>query len=340
MVRMRRVKRLVSVAAMGPILLVVACSRPTPTPQGSRWTLGVNQLAPHPLLDAVAAGLLEGLREGGISEETGSRIILKNANGDQNLVYQINRQFADQHVDMIIPIATAAAQSACQVTTSIPIVFAAITDPVKAGIAVSLDHPGGNKTGTSDRWPYRAQVGLIRQLVPSAKKVGMLFNQGESNTVASLEQIRPALREYGFTEVSAPVTSTGDIYLAAKSLVGRCDVLLIPSDNTVVSAFTLVVKIANEHRIPLFAGNTECVEEGAIATFGVNYREIGHATGLMAAKILRERTNPGDLPVQVEAKTDFVVNLAAAKAQGVTIPARLLQGARVVGGATPTGVGK
>jgi putative ABC transport system substrate-binding protein len=149
--------------------------------------IGVNQLVTHPLLDAVYRGLTDGLKEGGLGPGDGVRVILKNANGDQNLAYQINRQFVDQGVDMIVPIATAPAQSACKVTSQIPIVFAAITDPVEAGVAESLERPGANKTGSSDRWPYEQQIGLMRRLVPAAKKAGIVLNPGESNTIASMK---------------------------------------------------------------------------------------------------------------------------------------------------------
>ncbi|GAG10912.1 unnamed protein product, partial [marine sediment metagenome] len=125
----------VVVALVVVALVVVGVVLPRkPSGQEGSYTIGVNQFATHPLLDAVYRGLIDGLAESGISEETGSKIIFKNANGDQNVAFQINKQFADQEVGMIIPIATPPSQSACKVTETIPIVFAAITDPVKAGI--------------------------------------------------------------------------------------------------------------------------------------------------------------------------------------------------------------
>ncbi|MBU0566591.1 ABC transporter substrate-binding protein [bacterium] len=294
-------------------------------------TVGVNQFMQHPLLDDVFKGIKDELNESGLSEEKGVNVVLKNANGDQNVAVQINKQFVSQKVDMIIPLGTPSAQSACSLTKTIPIVFGAITDPVTAGIADSLEKPGGNKTGTSDRWPYEKQVALIRQILPSAKKVGIILNPGESNTEASMKHIRPALEKFKFDIIEVPVSQTVDVYIAAKSLVGRCDAILTPADNTVVSAFESVVKIANENSIPLFAGDIPSVEKGAIATYGVNYYKIGRATGELAARLLKNRGElPGAIPVTVESKSDLIINLKAAKVQNIEIPEDLIKQASKV----------
>ena len=291
------------------------------------FVIGINQFMQHPLLDDVYRGIIDGLKEVGVSEQNGSTIILKNANGDQNVAFQINKQFVDRKVDMIIPIATPSAQSACKVTKDIPIVFAAITDPVSAGIADSLERPGGNKTGTSDRWPYEKQIELIRELLPKAVTVGIILNPGESNTEASMNFIRPALKKFNFKKIEVPVSSTMEVYGAAKSLVGRCNVILVPADNTVVGAFEAVVKVANDNCIPLFAGNTPCVEKGAIATYGVNYYKIGCLTGKLSAQILKQHLNAGAISVVVESEADLVINLKAAKIQKVPIPEEIIKSA-------------
>lgn len=294
-------------------------------------TIGINKFVEHPLLNDVERGIIDELSAAGFNETNGTVISVKNANGDQSTAVLINKQFIDRHVDVLIPLATPAAQSAVKLTKTIPIIYGAITDPVAAGIADSFERPGGNKTGTSDQWPYARQVLIIHQILPKAHTVGMIYNPGESNTQASLTHIRPALKEYGFEAVEVPVSSTAEVYGAAKSLVGRCDVILVPADNTVVSAFDTVVKIANENRIPLFAGSIQDVEKGAIATYGLNYYKIGRATGRLVARILTEHLEPGDIPIVRETDADLVVNLKAAKAQGVTIPGPLLsEAARII----------
>jgi putative ABC transport system substrate-binding protein len=294
-------------------------------------TVGINKFVEHPLLNDVERGLIDELAASGFTKANGTKITVKNANGDQSTAIQINMQFINQNVDVLVPLATPAAQSAVKLTKTIPIVFGAITDPVQAGIADSLAKPGGNKTGTSDQWPYALQVQLIRQILPGAQTVGMIFNPGESNTQASLDHIRPALKENGFATVEVPVSTTAEVYGAAKSLVGRCDVILVPADNTVVSAFEAVVKIANDNRLPLFAGSIQDVEKGAIATYGLNYYKIGRSTGKLVARILTEHIEPGTIPVVLETDADLVINLKAAKAQDVIVPERLRsQAARII----------
>lgn len=305
----------------------------TKGPQGRVYksTIGINKFVDHPLLDDVIRGIQDELGSQGFKKENGTKIIVQNAAGDTNIALQINKQFIDRKVSILVPVATPAAQSAVKLTKTIPIVFGAITDPVEAGLADSLDKPGGNKTGTSDQWPYRAQMELIRQLVPKAKTIGLVFNPGESNSQASLKHIRPALEALGFKIVEVPVSNTAEVYGAVQSLVGRCDVILVPADNTVTSAFDSVVKVANENRIPLFAGNIPDVEKGAIATYGVNYYQVGRATGKLVAKILKEKANPGQIPVVRETNADLVINLKAAEKQGVTVPEELIsKAARVI----------
>jgi putative ABC transport system substrate-binding protein len=288
-------------------------------------TIGINQFMQHPLLDDVYKGIADELKESGLTSEKGYVIDLKNANGDQNVAVQINKQFVSQKVGVIVPLGTPSAQSACKETKTIPIVFGAITDPVASGLADSIEKPGGNKTGTTDRWPYEKQVALIREILPKAKKVGIILNPGESNTMASMQFIRDALTKHNFEAIEVPVSNTNEVYGAAKSLVKRCDTILIPADNTLTAAFNSVVKIANENRIPLFAGDMPSVEKGAIATYGVNYYKIGRSTGKLVVQILKNKENPGSIPVVVESESDLVINLIAAKKQNVTISEDLIK---------------
>jgi len=193
--------------------LAVGCNRPgrtntggtttgpKPPATGLAYKIGINQYMQHPVADEVAKGILDELRDQGITDENGSRVVVKNANGDQAVAMQINKQFVSDKMDVIIPIATPSAQSACKETTTIPIVFGAITDPVKAGIAESMEHPGGNKTGTSNRWPFEKQIGLIKQIVPKATRVGIILNPSEGNTEAAMSYIRPALQKAGLKGV-------------------------------------------------------------------------------------------------------------------------------------------
>jgi len=302
----------------------------TTAPAGKTYTIGVNQFMQHPLLDQVAKGLKDELTDAGISTRHGDTITLKNANGEESVAVQINKQFVDQKVDLIVALGTPSAQSACKTTTTIPIVFGAITDPVQAGIADSLQRPGGNKTGTSDRWPFEQQVALIKQIVPNAKRVGIVLNPAESNTEASMSYIRPALKQNGLQAVEVPVANTSEVYAAAKSLVGRCDVLLIPGDNTVIAAIDTLVKVARENKIPLLGGTEDLVKKGSIATYASDYYQIGRTTGKIVIQILKEGKQPGTIPVAVAEESVLVVNEKAAAQQGARIPQELLAKAKKV----------
>ena len=304
-----------------------SCSKKTP--DETKNLIGINQYMEHPLLDEARKGVMDELKQQGITEENGYYIIYRNAGGDQPTAVQVNKQFVNQKVSMIIAMGTPSAQSACKSTKTIPVVFGVITDPVASGIAASELLPGGNKTGTSDRWPYEKQIDLIKQICPSAKKVGIVLNPGEANSEASMKYIRPLLKEKGLEPIEVPVANSSEVMAAAKSLVGRSDVMLIPGDNTVISAISAIVKVANENDIPLFAGSEASVEKGAVATYGNNYYEIGVTTGSIAAKILKERIKDvGSIPVTVSTDADLIINLKAAKEQGVEIPESLLQQAK------------
>ena len=290
--------------------------------------IGINQFLQHPVADEVAEGILDEFKDQGITAENGYEVTLKNANGDHAVAVQINKMFVIDEVDVIIPIATPSAQSACKEATTIPVVFASITDPVKAGIADSLERPGKNRTGTSNRWPFEKQVGLIKQIVPKAVNVGMVFNPSEANTEAGLSYIRPALKNAGLTAVEVPVATSSEVLNAAKSLVGRCDVFFVPPDNTLQSGFDALLKVARENKIPIIGGTEGLVKRGSIASYAPNHYRIGRATAKMALEILRKHKDPGSMPVVMDTDAPLTINAEEAAKIGVTIPEALRTAAK------------
>ncbi len=316
------------IAAIATIGIIASCSK---TQDAGKKVIGVNQYMEHPLLDEARKGMMDELQKQGITESNGYSILYRNAGGDQPTAVQINSQFVNQKVAMIVALGTPSAQSACKATQTIPVVFGVITDPVASGLAESESAPGGNKTGTSDRWPYEKQIGLIKQICPTAKRVGIVLNPGESNTEASMKYIRPLLKANGLEAIEVPVANSSEVMQAAKSLVGRCDVFLVPGDNTVVAAVSSIVKVANENDIPLFAGDEDSVKKGALATYGNNYYEVGVATGKIVAKVFKENiSNIGSIPVAVATDADLIINLKAAQEQGIKVPEALIKQAKQV----------
>jgi len=316
------------IAAIAMIGMIVNCSK---TQDTAKKIIGVNQYMEHPLLDEARKGMMDELQKQGITDSNGYSIVYRNAGGDQPTAVQINSQFVNRKVDMIIALGTPSAQSACKATQTIPVVFGVITDPVASGLAASESAPGGNKTGTSDRWPYEKQIGLIKQICPTAKRVGIVLNPGESNTEASMKYIRHLLKTNGLVAIEIPVANSSEVMQAAQSLVGRCDVFLVPGDNTVIAAISSIVKIANENDIPLFAGDEDSVKKGALATYGNNYYEVGVATGRIVAKIFKENiSNVGGIPVTVATDANLIINLKAAQEQGIQMPEALIKQAKQV----------
>jgi putative ABC transport system substrate-binding protein len=291
--------------------------------------IAVNQFMDHPNLAATYQGFAETVQAWAQRKNIHVEMKVQNANGNINVATQIAREQASLRPNLILALATPSAQAAVRATSRIPIVFGAITDPVKAGLVKSLDAPGGNATGTSDRWPYESQFALIRLLLPRAKVVGFVLNPGEANTTASMELIQPALDKEGFSKIEAPVSNTNELLGAAESLVGRCDLMFAPADNTVLLGIEALVKVAERRKLPLFVGDEGSVRKGGVATYGIDYRALGRSTGDLAIRIL-EGTPAGSIPVAVGSSGQLFVNPDAAARQGVVLPPAILKGASII----------
>jgi putative ABC transport system substrate-binding protein len=235
--------------------------------------------------------------------------------------------------DLVFSISTPSSQACVEALrgTKTPIVFGSITDPVAAGLVKSLDKPGGTITGTSDVWPVEDQFRLLQKLVPAAKKLGVLHNPAEANSQASMKLVENAASKVGFELVKVPVNGSSEVAAAARSLVGRCDAIYIPADNTVISGLAAVVAVSEESKIPLMPGDTSNVEVGGFGTIGHDYASIGAESARIADKIIKG-TPPGDIPVAKSKVYRYYFNLRSAKAMGVTIPEDLLKQAAEVYG--------
>lgn len=228
-----------------------------------------------------------------------------------------------------MPISTPSAQAVVAATKDIPVVFTAVTDPVGAELVKDAKMPGGNVTGVSDLSPLADHLALIKEVTPGAMRVGVIFNPGEANSVSLINKLKELAGPAGYTIVEASATKTADVQQAARSLVGKVDVIYIPTDNTVVSALEAAVQVAEQNGIPLYAGDTDSVPRGAIAAIGFNYYDIGLQTANIVAKVLKGE-NPGSIPVMQAQGTNLVVNPGAAKKMGVTIPDAVVKRANTV----------
>ncbi len=287
--------------------------------------IGISQIVEHPALDATRQGFMDDLEQNGFASGKKVEYDYKNAQNNRAVSGQIARKFVGDEVSLILAISTPSAQDAAAATKTIPILFSAVTDPQVAGLVKSLERPGGNVSGTCDRSPVGRQLQLIRQILPAAKTIGIIYNPGEVNSVASVAEMAARAAKMGFTVVKAPAASSSTVKMAAESLLGRVDAIQVPTDNTVVLAFESVVKVCQDNKVPLFAADVDSVTRGAIAALGMDYYKLGRQTGAMARRILQGSVKIADMPVEFQHDLVLHVNPAQAAKMGVRLPKAIMK---------------
>jgi putative ABC transport system substrate-binding protein len=294
-------------------------------------TVAITAIVQHPALDATRDGVVEALKEAGFVQGQNLKVEYQSAQGNPATAAQIARQFAGSRPDVIVPISTPSAQAVAAATRDIPVVFTAVTDPLSAQMVKSMDKPGANITGLSDMAPVAEHVALIREIVPQAKRIGVLYNPGEPNSVVLIKALKDEAAKAGLTVVEASVPKSSDAQPAVRSLVGKADAVYIPLDNTVVSALESVIAVGQQAKLPIFSADTDSVARGTVASIGFDYFQVGKQTGAIVARVLKGE-KPGDLPVALAKGTDLFVNPKSAAAMGVTLPDAVVKRAtKVVG---------
>jgi putative ABC transport system substrate-binding protein len=299
--------------ALGAVVLGMSAQLPV-----FAQSVAVTSIVEHPALDAVRDGVRQALTAAGYTDAKGLKWQFQTAQGNTAIAAQIARKFVGDQPDVIVAIATPSAQAVVAATKSIPVVYSAVTDPVAAQLVPSMGPSGTNVTGVSDALALDKQVALIKKVVPQAKRVGMVYNPGEANSVVVVKKLRELLPQSGMSLVEATAARTVDVGAAARSLVGKVDVIYTNTDNNVVSAYEAMVKVGMDAKIPLVASDTDSVKRGAIAALGVNYHDLGVQTGKMVVKILKGQ-KPGDLASETSDKLELFINPGAAKKQGVEL---------------------
>lgn len=292
-------------------------------------SVAVTSIVEHPALDAVRDGVKQALADAGYSEEKGLKWQYQTAQGNTAIAAQIARKFVGDRPDVIVAIATPSAQAVVAATKDIPVVFSAVTDPIAAQLVPSADPSGTNVTGVSDALSLERQIDLIKKVLPDAKRVGMVYNPGEANSVVVVKAMRELLPKQGMTLVEATAPRTVDVGAAARSLVGKVDVIYTNTDNNVVSAYEALVKVGTDAKVPLIASDTDSVVRGAIAAVGINYRDLGEQTGRLVARILKGE-KPGAIAFETSDNLELFVNPGAAQKQGVTLSEEFIKSATKV----------
>lgn len=312
--------------ALASVVALTGCSGEGGSGDGSEsYKIGINQLVQHPALDEATAGFKQAFADAGAEVEWDEQ----NANGEQPTALTIAQQFANADLDLALAVATPAAQATVQNLIDIPVLFTAVTDPVSAELVESMDAPGSNVTGTSDEAPIDQQLELLKDLVPEAKNVGIVYASGEVNSQVQVDAATEAAKGLDLEIETQTVTSVNEIQQAVEAL-GDVDAIYVPTDNMVVSGIASLVQVAEEKKIPVIGAEAGTVEGGAAATIGIDYTELGRETGEMALRILRDGEDPAEMPVEKATEFTYVVNEEAAKNQGIEIPENILAEAETV----------
>ena len=308
----------------GAAFLTMALTAGTVTvhAEEEQYTIGIEQFAEHGSLDNCREGFLEGLKEEGIEEGKNLTVDYKNAAADMGTCGQISDSFASDKVDLMVGIATPSAQSLynAAMDTDIPVIYTAVTDPQAAELADEDGNPVGEITGTSDKLPVKQQLEMIREILPEAKTIGILYTTSEANSESSIKEYEALAGDYDFTIETAGITTTADIPLAAQSLLEEVDCLTNLTDNTVVASLPAILEMANEKNIPVFGSEIEQVKIGCLAAEGLDYIELGKQTGRMAAKVLKGEAKASELPYETIEEAALYVNSAVAENLGIEIP--------------------
>lgn len=281
---------------------------------GAEYTIGIAQFAEHGSLDNCREGFIEGLKEEGIVEGENLEVLYDNAQTDTGTASTIADNYVSKKVDLICAIATPCAMSAYNsaMNTDIPVVYTAISDPVGAQLASKDGKSVGNITGTSDALPVKEQLAMIRNVLPDAKKVGIIYTTSEANSVSTIEEYKKYAKDYDFEIVETGINTVGDVDMAAADMVTKVDCITNLTDNTVVSALQTVLEHANKAKIPVFGSEVEQVKAGCVAAVGIDYFALGKQTGKMAAKILKGEAKASDMPFEVISEPSSYFNSEAA----------------------------
>ncbi|HFR3411872.1 TPA: ABC transporter substrate binding protein [Streptococcus suis] len=314
---MKLVKKLTSVTLVGAGLLALAACSSGSEEKSTEGAVkvGVLQYMEHESLTAAREGFVAELADNGYKE--GDKLVLdyQNAQGDQANLQTISEQLIDGN-DLVLAIATPAAQSLATVSTETPILFTAVTDPISADLVESLEKPGGLLTGTSDQAPIDKQVELLGQAVPDAKTVGILYTTSERNSEVQVEQAEKLLKEAGYKVVLKGITSSNEVQDATTSLMKDVDAVFVPTDNTVAATMSMIGELSAEHKVPVIGGSTDMVDQGGLLTYGTNYEALGRQTAKMAIKII-EGEKVSEVPVEYPEAVNLHVNEEMAQKLGI-----------------------
>jgi len=320
-----RLRRCVIVVLTAMLLFASSPFLPRVSAETKERIVAVSQFIQHPALDALLRGFMEYFKSRNIPVKYSIHI----AQGDPAINQNIAEQIAREHSDLVLTISTPSSQACFKTIANTPIVFSAVTDPVGAGLVKSLDNAGPNITGMTDMSPVDRQFELIKELQPGLKRLGVIYNPKESNSVSLLSIIEKEGSKQGLELLKRTVADKEEVAAAVRSLVRECDALYLPTDNTVISAIEVVARICGQNRLPLYTADVDSVPRGAIVSLAIDYYVMGRQTASMAERIF-DGVPPASMPVESLKDLRIHINIKAAEIMGIALPVNLLQAADVI----------
>lgn len=277
--------------------------------------IGILSIMDHNSLNDAEKGFIDGMTELGYEEGVDVVYNRMNAQGQQANLYPMAGQLLKKS-DMVLGIGTPTIQALAVTEEEKPLLFTAVTDPMTAGLADSLAGSGRNVAGTSDQMPVEKQVELLISIQPEAEKVGIIYNTGEVNSQIQAEQAEEAIIAAGKTPVIRTVTSTNDVQQALNSVMADVDLLYVPTDNIMAGAASTVGAVSEQYQVPVVAGSIDQIEDGGLATYSLNYYELGRQTAKIAARVI-EGEDPATMPIEQAQELEVYVNEDMAEALGI-----------------------
>jgi len=292
-----------------------------------RIQIGILQFVEHEALSEARRGFIDGLAEAGFVDGENIKITLYNPQTDPSTMTQ-QAQKLIRKSNLVLGIATPAAQALANAAEDLgkdtPILFTAVTDPVDAKLVTSNESPGGNITGTNDMNPIVEQISLIKELLPTATKLGIIHTASEPNSELQATLAKEEAEKEGLVVTIKKITAVTDLEQVANQLASSVDVLYIPTDNTIVASMGIINEVVMQNGIPAIVGEPNAVDGGGSITYGIDYYKLGKLTAEMAVQILADGKLPKDIPSIGLSEYSLIINKKQLDEIGVEVPQSLL----------------
>ena len=316
----------VGIAGVLAVGVLAGCGSSSGTGSNGKMKIGVVQIVQHPALDESNRGFVDALAARGLKDKI--EIDQQNAQGDQSNLRSIANRFVSGNYNLICAIS---AQAMANATNQIPIICTAIADYENAKLMKSEEMPDANVTGTHDRGPLEKQVSLIREIIPNVKRIGIIYNSSEINSVVQAKRLKEVCVPLGIDVVELTVNSVNDVQQVAEGFLGgNVEAIFIPTDNIIASSIPTLMSVANKEKIPVFGAEVGHVKSGVLASESISFYDIGKRAGQMAADILEGKKQIRDFPVEGAANSKLYINKAEMENLGIQIPKSVLDRAELL----------